>query len=104
VLAPKLSQRTITALQRVITGDKVDSDVPALAPYQSGPKLVAFFNEHGFNDVYGNGFPSRWAYVEGKLNELNGRPELSTLIEESVFPPRYFDTAFDVDQAVAYFE
>lgn len=33
--------------------------------YRSGPALVRFFNELGFSDVYGKGFPSRWVYTEG---------------------------------------
>ena len=31
--------------------------------YRSGSELVKFFNKLGFNDVYGQGFPSRWAYI-----------------------------------------
>jgi len=40
--------------------------------YRSGPELVEFFNGLGFNDTYGQGFPSRRQYTEEKLNKLNG--------------------------------
>ena len=32
--------------------------------YPFGPKLVSFFNSLGFNDSYGQGFPSRWISPE----------------------------------------
>ena len=98
----KLSKRTISALQRVITGDKLDTNAGPLAPYLSGPKLVDFFNEYGFNDSYGQGFPSRWAYAEAKLEEINGTAQLTDAIEGAVYPPRFFDTPFEVSDAVAY--
>lgn len=52
--------------------------------YKSGPKLIEFFYGHfGFDDSYGQGFPSRWAFVTEKLSELinDGRiDEFFTLI------------------------
>ncbi|MBU5317837.1 protein kinase [Clostridium bornimense] len=36
-------------------------------PYRSGPKLVEFFNQMGFEDIYGQGFPTRWRYAEEKI-------------------------------------
>ncbi len=47
----KISERTVSAISQIITGDK------AISPYRSGPKLVKFFNEFGTNAVYGRGFP-----------------------------------------------
>ena len=46
-------------------------DTEGYFSYKSGPKLVSFFNEH-FNgqDSYGQGFPSRWAFVYDKLVDL----------------------------------
>jgi abortive infection Abi-like protein len=101
---PKISQRAISALQRVITGDLIEPKTRPVAPYQSGPKLVAFFNEFGSNDVYpaGGGFPSRWQYVEGKLQDLNGTMPLVRVIEAAVFPARFLDTDFDAAKAVEY--
>lgn len=62
----KLSERTISAIGKIVTGDE------GLSPYRSGPKLVRLFNDYGANDVYGQGFPSRWQYAEEKLRTLNG--------------------------------
>ena len=101
-MSHKISRRTISAIQRVITGDKIDMNAGPLAPYLSGPKLVEFFNEFGFNDTYGQGFPSRWAYAEAKLEQLNETPQLTDAIESSVYPPRFFDTPFEASSAVEY--
>lgn len=45
-----------------------------LYTYKSGPQLVSFFNTH-FNeqDSYGQGFPTRWRYVNDKLLDLSSR-------------------------------
>lgn len=101
--APKLSQRTIKAVGKVITGDTVDG-VGQVGPYQSGPKLIDFFNEFGSNDVYpsGGGFPSRWAYAEGKLAEANEQLLMIKIIEAAVSPQRYLDTGLEASAAVEY--
>jgi len=70
----KVSQKTLEFLRDIITGDK------KLSPYKSGPELVKFFNSLGFNDVYGQGFPSRWYYTETKLQELNEHGRISEVI------------------------
>jgi serine/threonine protein kinase len=42
--------------------------------YKSGPKLVEFFNTYfKHNDQYGQGFPSRWAYVYDRLAVMLNR-------------------------------
>lgn len=73
----KLSARTITRLRLHINGDGDNFELGG--KYRSGPKLVSLFNEFGFNDAYGEGFPSRWAYTEKSLNLLNGQPEMVEL-------------------------
>jgi hypothetical protein len=70
----KVSQTTLEFLRDIITGDK------GLSPYKSGPELVKFFNSLGFNDVYGQGFPSRRYYTETKLQELNEHGRISEVI------------------------
>ena len=45
--------------------------------YRSGPQLVQFFNALGFNDSYGQGFPSRWVFTDEKLKVINGSPEIA---------------------------
>ena len=62
----ELSEFTIQKLARIINGDTGHT------PYLSGSKLVGLFNRFGARDVYGEGFPSRWKYVEDKLYQLNG--------------------------------
>lgn len=57
--------------------------------YRSGPQLVSFFNNFGFNDEYRQGFPSRWAYTQEKLEKINGTPELDKCIK-TVFNPINF--------------
>lgn len=57
--------------------------------YRSGPKLVQFFNRLGFNDSYGQGFPSRWMYTDQRLEAINGTPELDKCIR-AVFNPANF--------------
>jgi hypothetical protein len=70
----KVSPKTLEVLRDIITGDK------KLSPYKSGPELVKFFNSLGFNDVYGQGFPSRRDYTETKLQELNEHGRISEVI------------------------
>ncbi len=57
--------------------------------YRSGPKLVSFFNELGFHDSYGQGFPSRWFFTDEKLNQINGTLKLQDCILK-VFNPINF--------------
>ena len=51
--------------------DMFCGDIEGFYSYKSGPKLVAFFNQ-SFNGTakYGQGFPSRWAYVYNKLADM----------------------------------
>jgi hypothetical protein len=98
----KLSARSITALQKLITGDNIKNDMPALAPYRGGPTLVNFFNEFSGNDSYGAGFPSRWKYVEDRLQSHNGSDDLKPIIEAALAPDHFFDTAFTLDAALEY--
>lgn len=79
----KISQKTLEFLRDIVTGDK------QISPYKSGPELVKFFNSLGFNDIYGQGFPSRWYYVETRLNELNKHGKIN-LVLESYFSPINF--------------
>lgn len=90
----KISERTISTLARVITGDS------GISPYRSGPELVRFFNELGANDVYGSGFPSRWYYAESKIRELNDTSILAKAMESVLDPRDYFDTKFAIETVV----
>ena len=65
--------------------------------YRSGPMLVSFFNQLGFNEQYpyGGGFPSRWVYTDEKLQRLNGTPELDRCVKR-LFNPTEFIGKKDV--------
>lgn len=56
-------------LATIFCGDEME-----LFTYKSGPQLVSFFNTH-FNaqDSYGQGFPTRWMYVNDKLLDFSSR-------------------------------
>ena len=75
-LTPKTIQRLVVLINEETT-------------YRSGPMLVALFNEVGFHDVYGRGFPSRGTFTEEHLKQINGREELERIIRR-VFNPREF--------------
>lgn len=65
--------------------------------YRSGPKLVSFFNELGFNDSYGQGFPSRWAYTDEKLSLINGTADLDKCIRKLFSPINYISRVDELD-------
>lgn len=61
-----LSANTLRAMSNTFIGDNND-----LYSYKGGSDLVNFFNTNfGFEDTYYSGFPSRWAYVVDKFNQL----------------------------------
>jgi len=71
----RISLNTIEYLKGIITGDSKKT------PYLSGPNLVSFFSNFGFNEKYGQGFPSRWFYCKQKLLELNKQERINEVIE-----------------------
>lgn len=81
-----LSQNTLSILREMIN-EKTE--------YRKGSVLVNFFNQLGFSDVYGNGFPSRGYYTDEKLQCINGTPELDKCIK-MVFNPSGFINRVDV--------
>jgi hypothetical protein len=92
----KIALRTIQALGRVITGDG------EMSPYRSGPRLVDFFNEHGGNTIYGQGFPSRWQFTEEQLQKLNGTNLIREVIKDALDPRHYLETEYDAYVAVEH--
>lgn len=82
----KVSERTITAIAKIVTGDNQKG------PYRSGSKLVRLFNELGYNDVYGKGFPSRISYTEERVRDLNRTGGLPNLFEMILDPRDYIET------------
>ena len=57
-----LSENTLQNLRDMINEKTI---------YRSGPALVSLFNQYGFHDTYGGGFPSRWYYTDEKLKKIN---------------------------------
>ncbi|MCP4550723.1 MAG: hypothetical protein GY834_01510 [Bacteroidetes bacterium] len=84
----ELSQRTLEKL-RILINEETE--------YRSGPKLVSFFNELGFNDVYGQGFPSRWMFTDEKLSKLNGTADLDKCIKKLFAPVNYIGRFEELD-------
>ncbi len=80
----QLSEQTLRYLERVILGD-------GTSDYRSGPVLVSLFNKFGFQDDYGQGFPSRWMFVRGKLELLNGTRDLGSLVQQLFSPANYIN-------------
>lgn len=71
--------------------------------YRSGPKLVQFFNDLGFNDSYRQGFPSRWMYADEKLSKINGTPELDKCIRKVFAPVNYIERFSGLDNFIKEF-
>lgn len=71
--------------------------------YRSGPKLVSFFNDLGFNDSYGQGFPSRWVYTDEKLTQINGTPELDKCIKKLFAPVNFIGRFTELDNFLKEF-
>ena len=61
-----ISEGTLQTISQIFCGD-----IEGYYSYKSGSKLVAFFNKYfNGNYKYGQGFPSRWAYVYDKIVEI----------------------------------
>ncbi|CBN55429.1 MULTISPECIES: abortive infection family protein [Kamptonema] len=92
----KISEKTISALGAIITGDG------GLSPYRSGPQLVSFFNEFGLKDIYGSGFPSRWSYAEEKLRDFNDTPTMKDIVIATFDPRHFLGTKYSINAAVEH--
>lgn len=71
-----ISPFTASRVAKMISGDTKPW------PYRSGPVLIRFFNNYGFQDEYGQGFPTRYIYAETKLGELNGTSKLAAVFTD----------------------
>ena len=92
----QLSSKTLEKLREIINGDGTQD-------YRSGSMLVKFFNELGFRDVYGQGFPSRWVYTDDKLQRINGTPELDKCIRNTFAVVNYIGRIPELDSIIADF-
>lgn len=86
-----LSKKTLEKLRDLINEE---------TEYRSGPKLVSFFNQLGFNDIYKQGFPSRWIYTDEKLTKLNGFPELDKCIKTLLSPANFIGRITELDKII----
>lgn len=71
--------------------------------YRSGLQLVSFFNDLGFNDSYGQGFPSRWIYTDSKLSQINGTPEIDKCIKKLFAPVNFIGRFNELDKYISEF-
>jgi hypothetical protein len=71
--------------------------------YRSGPKIVSLFNDLGFSDTYGQGFPSRWMFTDEKLSKINGTPEIDKCIKKIFDPEHYIGKVSLLDSLVKEF-
>lgn len=72
--------------------------------YRSGPQLVDFFNELGFDDTYGAGFPTRWVFAELKIKEIINQDRLLEFINYSLSAEHYLEvqSQYDIDEIIEY--
>lgn len=92
----KVGARTLTVIGRIVTGDE------KLTRYRNGLNLVLLFYDYGFNDEYGQAFPSRWQFEESELRELNGNSALAGLLCEVIDPREFMDSEYDPEPTIEY--
>lgn len=85
------------------TLDKLRTLINEETERRSGPALVRFFNNLGFNDSYGQGFPSRWIYTDDKLTKINGTPELDKCIKKLFAPVNFVGRFGELDKLIKDF-
>jgi hypothetical protein len=90
----KLSQKTLESLRDMIN---------ERTEYRSGPKLVQFFNQLGFKDTYGQGFPSRWMFTDEHLTKINGTPDLDECIKKVFAPINFVGRVKELDEYLKEF-
>lgn len=90
----QLSPSSITAIQKLLTGDALERTGKAIAPYRTGWQIGKFFEECVLGQTSEWGSGSRWDVTEDRLRELNGKPGLQVIIEEGLDPQHFFDTEF----------
>lgn len=71
-----LTDESIIRISNLIIGDESD-----LYSYMAGSQIVKFFNNYfGYNDKYGQGFPSRWAFTNDKIIDLFNKGKTSLFL------------------------
>lgn len=90
----KLQQKSIEKLRQLINEE---------TEYRTGPSLVSFFNELGFKDSYGQGFPSRWIYTEERLKKINNTQKMEECIKKILSPVNFIGKADDLTKHIFEF-
>ena len=85
----EIRNSTYTKIAKIINGDT------GIAPYMSGPSLIDFFSNFGFDDNYGNGFPSRWIYAEARVKEIFELKKYNDFFTAILDEYRFADTDFN---------
>lgn len=85
------------------TSEKLRDLINEKTEYRSGPKLIKFFKEFGFNHSYGQGFPSRWKYTDDCLEKINGTPHLDKCIRNLFSPASFIGRIGELDGYIAEF-
>ncbi len=89
-----LSDKTLKCLREMIN---------ERTEYRSGPNIIAFFNALGFNDSYGQGFPSRWMFTDAQLSKINGTAKLDTCIKNTFAPINFVGRIAELDKLIHEF-
>lgn len=91
-----VSDYSIEYLGKFIAGDEEG------LPYRSGPKLVDFFNDLGFRDVYpsNGGFPTRRIFARDKLKAINGTNTLTEAIKRALDPRLFHAEQLSIQEAI----
>lgn len=97
----EISEITIDSLEKIICGNPVYRDVQHL-PYRTGGALVDFFNQFGFDDEYGSGFPARWQQAKDKILSLIFSSQIVSVIEAAVDPRQFLGKLYNVQEVVDY--
>jgi hypothetical protein len=92
----QLNDKALEQLRIIINGD-------GTSDYRSGPKLVDFFNDFGFKDAYGQGFPSRWVYTDEKLKRINGTADMDKCLRKTFAVFNYAGHIQQLDALIADF-
>ena len=90
----KISEFCIKNLAKAVCGDC------GYTRYIKGYEIVEYFNKYGINDVYQQGFPSRWKYTEEKIRQLNDTDAIKQVIEDLGDPKHYFGLNITIENAI----
>lgn len=87
----KLNPKSLEKLRQLINEE---------IEYRSGPKIISFFNNYGFNDIYGQDFPSRWMFTDEKLRQINDTPKLQECIQNLLNPINFIGKSEELDNFI----